>query len=281
MHFLHSPIVPRSILLLLFFSSLSCKAQVENLLDLQAEESRPSFLGFASGVSQVSYRDMGTSPLSYLGHPLFFAISHTDVNLRHESTIALAYLFGEFTPQSIHVNTSSFVRNISLDYLELFAWPKISQSPWYIKVGGQWSTNLNLRENPSLFNASKGVDLISSLFGVIQLTLDLGRSSAKAPHLKRMLEGRLGISLVNATYRHGFAYLGQGAILNNDDFLMQYEWRFFSGFRANGLLRYTQIFPSSNAIQFTYKWDAYALRGYDSLEMAQHALELSFLYRLK
>lgn len=281
MHFLHRPIVLRSILLLLFFCSLSCKAQVENLLDLQAEETQPAFLGFASGVSQVSYRDMGTSPLSYLGHPLFFAISHTDVNLRHESTIALSYYFGEFTPNSVQVNTPSYLRSVSLDYLELFAWSKIGKAPWSVKIGGQWSTNLNLRQNPSFFNASKGVDLISTLFGVMQLTLNLNQRKTAVPRLKRTFEGRLGISLMNATFRHGFAYLGQGAILNNDDFLMQYEWRLFSGFRANGLLRYTQSLRSTNAIQLTYLWDAYSVKGYHDLEVAQHLLEVSFLYRLK
>ncbi len=279
---LNHPIAITLVLLLMLLESITSDAQVDKLLDLSSTaEIQPAFLGFTSGISQVSYRDMGTSPLSYLGHPLLFALSHTDVNLRHESTITLAYYFGEFNPTSPYANTPSFVRNVSLDYLELFAWPKINSGPWHLKVGGQWSTNLNLRENSSFFNASKGVDLISTLFGVIQLTLDLNSTRTKVPRLKRTIDGRLGLSIINATYRHGFAYLGQGAILGNDDFLMQYEWRFLSGFRANGMLRYTQFLHSTNAIQLIYLWDAYTVKGYDRLEMAQHGLEISFLYRLK
>ena len=277
---LHRAITLPIEVLLLLLRAVVGGAQVNKPVDW-TEKIKPAFLGFSSGMAQVSYRDMGTSPLTYVGTPIFFALSHTDVNLRHESTIALSYYFGEFTPHSVQVNTPSFVRNISLDYLELFAWPKADKSPWSVNIGGQWSTNLNLRKNPSFLNASKGVDLISSLFALIQLKLDLNQGKASVPRLKRTFEGRLGISLMNATFRHGFAYLGQGAILNNDDFLMQYEWRLFSGFRANGLLRYTQSLRTTNAIQLTYVWDAYSVKGYHELDVAQHLLEVSFLYRLK
>lgn len=269
---------------LLIFSPLLSFSQ-NNILTSTVEEqktTRPAYLDIALGINFSTFRDFATSPLTYSGSPVYIALSHLDLDIKRESSIGLSYFFGTYESNFNEHKAVSKVNTITLNYLELFQLSKLSSSKINVKVGGQFNSTVNIRNNELLQNNSQGFEVISTLFGSINARLDLSPKKAKRRKITRHLTYRLNIGLINSSYRNGFAYTSQSALLNEDNLFDQYEFQIFSGYRINSKLDYTFWLSNKNAIQFSYLWDAYRTGGnHDEFEMAAHIVKFSLLYNLK
>lgn len=168
----------------------------------------------------------------------------------------------------------------------------MSSSRVNVKIGGQFNTTVNHRENNDLFNNSEGIDIIPTLFAAAKVTLDLSRSrdkSSKYPFSGtnadkriRTLSYGINVGVVNGSFRNGFAYTSPSAPLNEGDFFAGYEFRIFRGARLNTALDYTIFLNDKNAIQFSYIWDVYRTGGHhNDFEMTAHILNISLLFGLK
>jgi len=267
-------------------------SQVETESAIKKENKRPAHLDISFGLSYSSFRDFATSPLAYSGRPFYISISHVDMDERRASEITGSYSFGTYRNIFNDQTSESKVNTISLNYLELFQIKKWSGQKLNLKVGGQFNSTFNLRNNEALFNNSEGVDIISALFGSVRATIDLSRKEEvdkkfifiryKAKKQVRNLSFTMNIGLINSSYRNGFAYTSSSVPINEDDFFVDYEFNVFTGFRLNSALDYTIFLHNKNAIQFSYLWDAYRTGGHhDNFQMASHTIKCSLLFGLR
>ena len=243
------------------------------------EVKRPAYLDISFGVSHSAFRDFATSPLRYSGRPLYTALSHIDADDERTSQITLAYTFGNYENDFNEQNSESRVNIIALNYLELYQLKRCSHSKFNLKVGGQFSTIVNLRRNEALFNNREGADIIATLFGAVRGTFNLSRKARKQ---FSTLSFTTNFGLINSSYRNGFAYTSASIPLNRDDFFADYELKVFQGLRLNTALDYTVYLPNKNAIQCAYLWDMYRTGGHhDNFEMASHTIKCSLLFNLR
>lgn len=267
-------------------------SQVETESVIKKENKRPAYLDISFGLSFSSFRDFATSPLNYSGRPLYISLSHVDMDEKRASEITGSYSFGTYKNTFNNQTSESNVNTISLNYLELFQIKKWSRQKLNLKMGGQFNSTINLRNNEAFFNNSEGVDIISTLFGSVRTTIDLSRKEEadkkfifiqyKAKKQVRNLSFTMNIGLINSSYRNGFAYTSSSAPINEDDFFADYELNVFTGFRLNSALDYTVFLHNKNAIQFSYLWDAYRTGGHhDNFQMATHTLKCSLLFGLR
>lgn len=248
-----------------------------------------TFIGISTGLNFSNFRDYATSPLFYSGTPLFTSLSHIELDNKRESQITIFYAFGNYETDYNSHFTESRVNTFSLDYMELFRIMNLYNSKINLKVGGKLISTVIIRENEELFNNSNAFDIISNLFGSIKATYDLSRKEDeikkiffykyKAKKRVRNLALNINLGLVNSSFRNGFAYTNQSAIINEDDFFAGYEFMIFRGIRFNSALDYTYFINEENAIQFSYIWDAFRTSGHhDNFEMSSHILKFSLLY---
>ena len=281
---------------LLFICPIRTFSQNERILVIQDEREekkmRPAYLDISFGVNSSTFRDFATSPLIYSGKPVYASLSHIDMDEKRASHITFSYSFGKYRTDFNEHTSESKVNTISLNYLEIFQLERYSSPNFNLKIGGQFNSTVNLRENEELFNNNKGVDIISTLFGSVKATMDLSRKNEvsrkflfiryKTKKRVKNLSYTMNIGLVNSSYRNGFAYTSPSAPLNEGDFFAGYEFKAFRGFRLNSALDYTIFLHNKNAIQFSYLWDAYRTGGHhDSFEMAAHILKCSLLFGLR
>lgn len=236
-------------------------------------QKRPAYLSTAAGLSSSVFRDFATSPLRYAGTPVFVALGHMDVDHRRQSGIELSYTFGKFSNDFNNHENASKVNIIMFNYAELFHLKSLSTSRLNVKVGGQWTTTVNLRENAALQNNSTGVDILSTLFGSIKGTLKIQD--------RQSLSATFNLGLINGAYRNGFVYVGHSAPTNQDQFFDQYQFRAFTGYRFNTQLDYTLYFENKNALRFGYGWDAFTTGSDDQFEVASHVFTVTLLFNLR
>lgn len=279
------------IAIILVFPTIAL-SQVETESVMKKESKRPAYLDISFGLSFSSFRDFATSPLNYSGRPFYISLSHIDMDEKRASEITGSYSFGKSKNTFNNQTSESMVNTISLNYLELFQVHKWSTQKFNLKMGGQFNSTINLRNNESLFNNSEGVDIISTLFGSVRATIDLSRKEEvdkkfifmryKAKKQMRNLSFTMNIGLINSSYRNGFAYTSSSTPINEDDFFADYEFSVFTGFRLNSALDYTIFLHNKNAIQLSYLWDAYRTGGHhDNFQMATHTLKCSLLFGLR
>lgn len=252
---------------------------------------RSAYWGMAIGGKQSGFRDFATSPLFYQGNLTSISVSHIDVDEARESSLGVSYAFGQHTSDFNNHRASSKVKIIALNYLELFELRAFSSNKINLKVGGQFNSTFNIRNNSSLFNNSKGIELVANLFASAKVAVDISRqqdrsgkflgAKFKLKKQRRILSYILNVGLVNSAFRNGFIYTGHAAILNTDDFFEGYHFRIFTGYRINSRLDYTVFLPNKNAFQFSYLWDVYSTGQQDSFQMYQHTFAFSFLYNIK
>ncbi len=252
---------------------------------------RSAYLDMAIGVTHSGFRDFATSPLLYQGNLTSISVSHIDVDKARESSLGVSYAFGQNTSDFNDHRVSSHVKVLALNYLELFELRAIRSNKINLKVGGQFSSTFNIRNNGALFNNSKGIELMTNLFASAKVAVDISRkkdrtikclgAKFKLKKQRKILAYILNVGLVNSAFRNGFIYTGHAAILNTDDFFEGYELRVFSGYRINSRLDYTVFLQNKNAFQLSYLWDVYSTGGRDLLEMYQHTFKCSFLYNIK
>jgi hypothetical protein len=253
---------------------------------------RPAYLTISLGSNISTFRDFATSPLIYSGNPFYVSLSHIDMDEKRVSSIKGAYAFGKYTNTFNHQTSVSSLHTISFNHLELFQVKRIRNEKLNVKWGGQFNSLLNLRRNEALFNNKEGVDVIATLFGSVQTTIDISRTKEmekkflflkyQAPKRTRNISYTLNIGLVNSSFRNGFAYTSSSAPINSDEFFADYDLSVFSGLRLQSALDYTMFLKNKNGLQFSYLWDALRTGGHhNNFEMAQHTLSCSLLFNLK
>lgn len=279
---------------LTLISSLGAFSQDSSATEVKKQrvEKRPAYIDISFGLSHSGFRDFATSPLRYSGTPVFTALTHLEMDDSRKSQITLSYAFGDYSTKLNEHNTGSKVNTISLNYLELYQIGKLSSPKFNFKMGGQFNATVNHRQNEDFFNNSEGVDIIATLFGSVKGTLDLSRSTPskrkflffryRAKKRVKKLSYTLNAGLINSSFRNGFAYLSSSTPINRDDFFADYELKVFRGFRLNSALDYTVFLDNTNAVQFSYLWDAYKTGGHhDNFEMVSHTLKCSLLFNLR
>lgn len=239
---------------------------------------RPAYLEIAIGMQFSTFRDFATSPLFYEGRPIYVSLSHIDIDAKRESGFRFSYAFGKFDNQIESNSSINKVNTLAINYTELFEIPRLSNSRFNFKIGGQVNAIANIRDNESFGNNSDGFEIITNLFGSVKGTLDMNRNQSKQ---KTNLAFGLHIGLVNTSYRNGFIYTRQSPLLNQDNINDGYVFRFFSGYRINSSLDYSFWLKNGNAIQLSYWWNIYKTGGANAFEMATHLLKLSLLFNLK
>ena len=260
----------------LLLGSFSCIAQHD--LVKQSNTTRPAYLSIAVGLHYSTFRDFATSPIFYNGTPKYVALSHIDFDKKRTSDFQLSHSFGTFRIDEEHSEAVSKVRVFAIDHTELFAWAKTTNSRIKLKMGGRMNSTINIRNNEAFGNNSEGFEVISTLFGSINGSIDLRRNEAQ---LKRNLSFSIHIGLVNTSYRNGFIYTRQSPLLNQDNINEGYKFSFFSGYRMNSSVEYFVWLKNRNAVQLSYQWDIYNIRGIQNgFEMATHSLKISILTRL-
>lgn len=232
------------------------------------------------GINGANYRDFATSPLFYRGTALQLSFARSAMSSSRESRYGMSYDFGALSAKSGDNRTASKARRIELSYSQLYRIGLLASEKMHTKVGFLLAGNGNLRTNPALNNNAIGIDVFANLMGSIKITRDVSRQRAtEQSKRKRSLDFRLNIGLVNSSFRNGYVYADQSALLNNPDIFGDHQFKIFSGFRASSSLGYTRYLKNKNAVRFSYEWDAYATGGdLDKFEMAHHVLKATLLF---
>jgi hypothetical protein len=251
---------------------------------------RPAYINVAFGLNFSNLRDFATSPLTYSGRPLFVGIDYLKTDQKRETEMGVSYSFGKYTATVGENSAVSQVKVISGFYSRLYEIPAWGNEKWNIKAGGLLNVTGNIRSNASFQNNAFGSEIISTVFGSVKATRDVSRTKHKDKKFlfikyklhprKKNLAFRLNLGLMNNTYRNGYVYSGQSSVINKPKFFDEYQFSVFSGFRMGTSIDYTISLKSSNAIRFSYVWDAYKTGGdLDQYQMASHVLKFTLLFK--
>ncbi|MGB5556084.1 MAG: hypothetical protein WBM83_15620 [Flavobacteriaceae bacterium] len=256
-----------------------------------SKKNRPTYRGISlGGLGIGSFRDFATSPLTYSGISLSSSRFKLKIDQARETQLGSALAIGFYGNTFNDHFSQSIVISPSIYYSELYEIKRFSSEKLNVKAGGMIDLSANVRINPDLNNNAVGYELIPTLFGSAKGTLDVSRNVDRYKKflffkyhlLKRTkkLALRFNVGLVNSSYRNGYVYSGQSFLLNDSKLFDGYQFKVFSGFRMSSSLDYTLYSrKNSNAVQFSYVWDAYTTGGnFDTFEMAQHALRFTLLF---
>jgi hypothetical protein len=255
----------------------------------ELRKERPTYIGINVGGSSSSLRDFATSPLIYKGIQKHIGISRQKFNLRRESSIGVSYQFGKYNNTFNEQVSSSETKTMSLHYSQLYQINKSNTGSYNIKAGGMLNVTGNMRTNAGLQNNASGIEFIPTLFGSFKITKDISRKADKEKKflfikykLKQKIRNlgfNLNIGLINSSFRNGYVYSGQSAVLNTPKLLDDYQFKLFSGFRMSSALDYSIHLRNKNIVQLSYLWDAYKTGGdLDKFEMAHHTIKFTFLF---
>lgn len=286
-------ILVTSVLLMISSSSLAQDREKKQWSPKKEQrKNRPYFLGVDFGVSNSQFRDFATSPLIYDGRVVTFAINATRFDLKKETFSEVRFFVGSYSASIAETFASSSVFTVANQYQQLFRVNKFSNEKWNVKAGGNVAWTLNSRSNPSLGNNSFGFEAIGTLFGSVKVTRDLSRKKEKdvkllfikykLKPLRRDVSLQFNTGLINANLRNGFAFTAQDALINEPNFLEDYQLNFLSGFRLSARMDYSIYLTKGNMIRLSYIWDAYRTGNeFDKFEMGHHMFTASLWFRTK
>lgn len=287
--------IKTAVIALLLIPSLGLGQDDEPLLSKkELRKNRPAYRGTSLlGLGIGNFRDFATSPLFYSGVSLSSSRFHISIDAQRETEWGSSLSIGLFGNAFNDHNSSSIVISPAIYYSELYELKKLSGDKLNVKVGGLINVTSNVRINQGLLNNANGFELIPTLFGSIKGSLDVSRKTDRDKKFlffkykllkrKKTLALRVNTGLVNSSYRNGYVYAGQSALLNEPNAFDDYQFKVFSGFRMSSSLDYTLYSrKTTNAVQVSYVWDAYKTGGdLDKFEMAQHALRFTLLFNTK
>ncbi|MCG8331575.1 MAG: hypothetical protein MI974_28055 [Chitinophagales bacterium] len=260
-----------------------------NLSKKERQKLSSKYIGVHVGINSLKFRDFATSPLFYKGLTTHVGLSRLKVGQRKEAELALNYSFGNpMTDFNENVTVSQFKR-VEIYYSQLYKLGGWSNDKYNTKLGWMLNATGNLRTNAALQNNAFGLEFFPTLFLSFKLNKDISRTEEKNKRFlffkyklkekQRDLSLRLNVGLLNSSYRNGYVYSGQSAILNEPSIIDGYQFNAFSGFRASTGLDYTLYLNNKNAVQISYIWDAYHTGGdLDKFEMANHIIKFSLLF---
>ena len=289
------PRIKITLLLLLLVPLLGVSQNEDTILSKkELRKNRPTYRGTSLlGLGIGSFRDFATSPLIYSGISFSSSRFQIKIDKQRETEWGSTLSVGLFGNAFNDHYSSSIVISPAIYYSQLYELKKLSSNKLNVKVGGLVNVTSNVRINQGLLNNATGFEIIPTLFGSAKGTLDVSRKSERSKKFlffnykldkrKKSLALRLNIGLLNSSFRNGYVYAGQSALLNEPSITDDYRLKVFSGFRMSSSLDYTLYSrKTTNAVQISYVWDAYKTGGdLDKLEMAQHALRFTLLFNTK
>jgi hypothetical protein len=181
----------------------------------------------------------------------------------------------------------SALKTLSVHHSRLYQIFGNGSERWNFKAGGELNGTANLRVNRSLMNSAVGIEAFPILFGTLKATRNITRQSSrrgKEPKTKS-LSFKLNASLIGASVRNGYSYLGIGQIINKSGFdglLGDYQVKAFGVSSLATTLDYTIWLKNKNGWRFSYAWDAYKTsRDFADFEMASHTFRVTLLFNTK
>lgn len=261
------------------------QSHVENDAEMDGK-----FIKVGAGFNAIKFRDMATSPLFYQG-----SLKHVEVGLMKikngkERDLNFSFSTGNASNTTNNHTSSSTVSLYNLNYSKLY--PVFRSDKVNIKAGGQLSNTFQLRNNPSFQNNASGIDIFSTLFASGKFSWNISNEREKRARFlfipmnfkarKRELSFHMKVALMNNTYRNGYAYSTNSAILNKPNVFDDYQLKTFSGFRVGSELNYTVFLKNNNAFRLGYEFDAYKTGGdLDKFAIANHKLKFTLLFKTK
>ena len=254
---------------------------------LSAEESNifskhGQFLFSGMGMGIGSFKDIGTSPLTYNGvsgmMPFGFLQDRPKYNFEFNTNFS--YL-GSIATKYYMLHYFSGKMNIS--YLRTI--PVFSNSKLNFQAGGSISAGMTGTFNDSYQNAMLNIDYYTSLFVSSGITYkfispekDFKISFMKfhIPHRKLAAHFRLDLPLILFNGRPNFPYLRESDL---DIFDRHY---FLGGFQIKSNLGIKCFLKNGNAFELSYVWTMLTTGSKDLylLETASHNLLMSFYFKL-
>lgn len=278
---------------LLLLLPIQLSAQEVIRTDTTTKYVRPKYYELGAGFNFSTFRDFATSPLIYSGLGGQFVLGILRKDNQIESNFTVRFSSGVYTNSNYpDEKTPGSVSAVFLNYGRLYRISPLSSDKWNFKVGGKIDLTGNLRQNQYLLNSGVGVESFQTLFASVKVTRDISRKTFKEKKFlffrykrvpqKRELSFQLNPSVINNTFRNGYAYIGQSGVTGTNNLFDDYKFSTFSGFRINTALDYTRYLKNGNGIKFSYIWDAYKTGGsLPKFEMSHHIVQVALLFRVK
>ena len=241
-----------------------------------------------AGTGFVQFRDPATSPLIYGGVPAQVGLGWEDRFANRTSVVHFQGIFGALTPVSGLQGYSS-TQVLRGAYSELFEVGRPIYGLERLMIGARLDGAANVRINNGLMNNSFGFESPWHLGPQVRLQWDVSRYRARSWSVWRLrkvwrpVDRRMYLdvspALVQATYRNGYAYVGQGSLLNNNAFLEEYQWRVrpMGQWAVQWGMR-TEL-ATGNAVEWSYSWRAYSAVGVEPLQWGEHLVSYSLWFR--
>jgi hypothetical protein len=236
--------------------------------------------GIGSGFG--SFKDVGTSPLTYQGIsaivPSGFLLEKAKYNFELNTT--LSYLGGS---AANNYTLQYFSGKLNVSYLRSI--PLFTTAKLKFQAGARLSTGLSGIYNPSYQNASFNMDYYASLYAGAKLVYLFERSQKDIkfsflkfhlPHRQYAVHFRLDLPVLLFNGRPTFPFVYENVM---DIFNRHY---FLGGFHIKSNFGIKRYLKNGNAIEISYIWDMLTTGSKDLylLETASHNLLMSFYFKL-
>ncbi len=250
-----------------------------------------------TGIVNINYRDMATSPLTYRGLGFSTFSGSIDQTGQKEFCFLTDLSIGAtltFSPLSDYFPSpsSSVYFGLTLYSHLLYNIPQLSTNIFNTKMGGALVSTTNMRQNSQLQNNSAGFESLLNLMFSGKTTADVSRRKTIVRDfiffertykpVKREVSFMMNIGLLNLNYRPGYAYISETRLDGSETNLLNYflnshSWR-INGWRLQSELGYTVYRPSGNARRWSYVWDAANVPGgFEKFQMATHSIKFTYL----
>ena len=266
----------KSIIIMLLGITLLSASEMETSYD------NGQFLFSGIGSGSGSFKDAGTSPLTYRGIsatlPFGYLLDNENFNFELNTTLSylggsaannymLQYFSGEFY--------ASYLRSISL-----FSNPQLK-----FQSGARLSGGMSGAYNPSYQNATFNMDFYASLHAGAKMLylferpekdLKIAFLRVHRPYRQFAAYFRLDIPLLLFNGRPTFPY-----VIESDTDIFDRHY-FLGGFHIKSNLGIKRYLKNGNAFEISYIWDMLTTGSKDiyKLETASHNLLLSLYFKL-
>jgi len=251
------------------------------------------------GLTYSSYRDEATSPLFYNGTGLAFGVGLSKFKSQYESQLDLnlnisANLSKTPENQLYPSKKIAYFINMALHYHHLRMISSLSKDKRTVLIGGTSTTNFNSRINPSLQNATAGIEFLHNFMITGKVNFDISRLEERnlklwffKKHLKpkqRTLNAIVNIGLLNFNYRPNYAYLSDADINGSETnwvnyYLNGYQLK-MNGWALSSSIEYIRYKENKNALKWSYNWSAYSAPGnYETFQMAMHQVKFTIMFK--
>jgi hypothetical protein len=249
------------------------------------------------GVNKTLFRDFATSPLFYRGGGISFGYGWLNTNNNRERLVELDLVSNVTTAKAPKSNyfqtgTTSFFFNINGYIHYLHKVKSISTAKTDIRFGGAVSNTQNIRFNPSLMNATAGLESFLNLMFAGKVSRDISRNSARPfkflfikkelQPVKRFVSFQLNAGILNLNRRPGYAYVYDseldGTKTNGLSWLFDsYKWS-LNGWRFGTRVEFSKFRASGNGRKWAYLWDvAHAPGKFEPFQMASHRIQYTVI----